>query len=95
MRTYHKTGVHHNKKCFRCRITAKESVEKGPVATGINHPEHYETYSFYRYGDKKSACPRCHRELELESVMKAMDAYAGKHGEKALRDSVVTVSRPR
>jgi hypothetical protein len=29
-------------------------------------------------------CPRCHREEALEGAMRAMDAYAKKHGEKAL-----------
>jgi hypothetical protein len=41
-----KTGVHPNTKCHNCRITATESYKKGPVLTGINHPEYCQTYSF-------------------------------------------------
>ena len=85
-----KTGVPCDTKCFRCGITAEQSFAKGPFPTGIVHPEYCETYSFYCYGEhpdapsSKHACPRCHKEIELEKTMKAMDAYAKRHGEKAL-----------
>lgn len=69
-----KTGVPLNTKCFRCNKTNQESFALGPFPTGINHPEYYQTYSFYRYGENKHACPRCHKEMELESLFKLMDA---------------------
>jgi len=35
-----KTGVQPNRKCYQCKITAKESYELGPADTGIEHPEY-------------------------------------------------------
>jgi hypothetical protein len=85
-----KTGVPANTKCAQCGITAADSFGRGPVATGINHPEYFQTYSFYQYGGCNTGipithlCPRCHRERELRLTMEAMDRYAAKHGENAL-----------
>lgn len=83
------TGVPKGTKCARCGILAEDSAKLPPALTGINHPEYFQTRSFYRYGDERIGpvthmCPRCHRESELELTMKAMDAYAAKYGEKAL-----------
>jgi len=79
-----------NSVCVRCGITKAESDKLPAVATGINHPEYAYTKSFYLGGGNSSdspveiMCPRCHRESELESCMKAMDNYAKRHGEEAL-----------
>lgn len=83
-----KTGVNPKTKCIKCGITAKDSFSKGPVLTGINHPEYYQTYSFYNYRENQSMCPRCHREHEIDLTMKSMDAFAAKHGEKALANKM-------
>ena len=68
-----KTGVHPNTKCFVCGITAAKSFKKGPVDTGINHPEYFQTYSFYYYGNNKHYCPRCHKEAQLKGLFDLMD----------------------
>jgi len=73
-----KTGVDPDTRCRRCRITARDSVKRGPFPTGINHPEYCETYSFYLYDQGKETahhmCPPCHKEAELESLFALMDA---------------------
>ena len=78
-----KTGVHPNTKCFICGITAAESFKKGPIETGMNHPEYCQTYSFYGYGSKqdKNLCPRCHKEKQLRDLFAVMDARDGKRKE--------------
>lgn len=63
--------------CDRCGIT-KEEAKKHPVATGIDHPEYKTTTSFYLSYDGGVLCARCHRESELESLFKLMDAVDAK-----------------
>ena len=63
-----------NPKCARCGITRDESDRLPAVATGIDHPEYCFTKSFYlSQNTLEHHCPRCHRELDLESCFKAMD----------------------
>lgn len=75
-----RTGVHHSTRCRVCKITAAESVKRGPVDTGINHPVYCQTYSFYQNEDRNTSipvthlCPRCHREQALKSLFATMDA---------------------
>ncbi len=76
-----KTGVHPRTKCFLCRKTAKEAFYGPPVITGINHPEYYQTRSFYGWGGYESGnhvCANCHRENELKSLFALMDARDAK-----------------
>jgi len=75
----HKIGVHPLLKCRICRETATQSFKRGPVDTGIKHPEYCETYAF-----NNGMCPRCDRENDLKLMFASMDAYAKKNGEKAL-----------
>jgi hypothetical protein len=58
--------------CDRCGIT-KEAAKNHPVKTGINHPDYATTTSFYLSWDGGVTCARCHRELEIRKIFKAMD----------------------
>jgi hypothetical protein len=71
-----KTGVPPDTMCQICGITAEQSVKKGPVETGINHPEYSETYSFFTDSQNKTGlymCPRCHRENSVKKLFDFMD----------------------
>jgi len=90
-----RTGVHPNTKCYRCGITAAKASRLPPTPTGINHPDYYQSLSFYQSGGCNTGvpvthmCAKCHRETQLEGAMKAMNAYAKRHGEKALAERML------
>ena len=82
-------------KCNRCGITQLEREKLPPMRTGIDHPEHAWTKSFYLQNcswiknDTYEAivwCPECHKEHQLEDTFAAMDRYAEKHGEAKLAE---------
>ena len=93
-----RTGVHHNTKCNLCGITAGKASRLPPTPTGINHPEYYQTLSFYQSGGCNTGvpvthtCAVCHRENEIASAMRAMDHYAKKYGEEALGQKMFPTS---
>lgn len=59
--------------CDRCGIT-KETAKKFPVDTGINHYQYRYSTSFYLSFTGGVLCAKCHKESELESLFRVMDA---------------------
>ena len=67
-----KTGVPLDTVCQVCKITAAQSMKLPAVLTGINHPQYFETYSFYTDANDKSkkyTCPRCHRDGAIAKIL--------------------------
>ena len=60
--------------CDRCKKTYGQRKKEPPMPTGINHPEYCFTTSFYLSYYGGVTCPECHKEMELESLFKLMDA---------------------
>lgn len=60
--------------CDKCGITKAQREKLPPMPTGIGHPEYCETKSFRLDYDGSVLCPECHKEKQLESLFRLMDA---------------------
>lgn len=69
-------------RCITCgRLRAEVEQDRVPTSYA-NGTYGYE--SGFRCYEAGKVCARCHKERQLRSLMKSMDAYAERHGEEAL-----------
>jgi ribosomal protein S27AE len=65
--------------CSRCGKSKAQRLLEPAFDTGINHPEYRYSKSFMLSYTGRVTCPECHKEEELESLFKLMDARDAKN----------------